>query len=339
LGQVLIQKGFIKPEDLRHSLQLQVSEIIYRLFRWIDGEYHFSPQDVVEYDQENFTPIGSESILMQGVRMLDEWPMIERVLPNFEVHVERTERGKNVELSMDRRLSIDPNLAESFDSLLEDVMTESKDQDPGEEGERLDLPHEQELVLRMIDGPTQVQDLIDRSGLNEFETCRTIYDLIEIGLVRRSAGDHLPVPGADDVERRTVPFVIPGLLIAALALISVFVGWNPLNRTAPSPLQFPQRAGVFEDVTLYRLQTIGDAIERYYFRNRAFPDSLSQMKRLGMLGERDIRDPMNRAYEYEVAFDQESVVVRGRDRDGRISDRFVFQMNVSRSDAGQPGLE
>ena len=66
------------------ALNLQILQIIYRLFRWKDGEYNFEPHDTVEYDRENVTPMAAESILMEGIRMLDEWPIIEKKIPSFD---------------------------------------------------------------------------------------------------------------------------------------------------------------------------------------------------------------------------------------------------------------
>ncbi len=85
LGHVLIDHRYISSQDLRHALQLQVTQVIYRLFRWKDGEYHFSQEEKVDYDRENFTPISAENILMEGVRMVDEWPMIEKKIHSAEM--------------------------------------------------------------------------------------------------------------------------------------------------------------------------------------------------------------------------------------------------------------
>ena len=180
LGQVLIQKGFIKSEDLCESLQTQTTQIIYRLFRWQDGEYHFQQERYVDYDQENFSPISSESILMEGVRMLDEWPMIEKVIPNFDVLLEKTDKGKKLRLDLDHHFSLDTG-GESFDTLLEDVLSQNTGRsDP--DGNRLDS--QQEVILKMVDGVSLVQDIIDQTGMNEFETCRILYDLIGMGYIR-----------------------------------------------------------------------------------------------------------------------------------------------------------
>ena len=56
-----------------------------RLFRWKDGEYHFSQETTIEYDRDNVVPISAESILMEGARMIDEWPIIEKRIRSYDM--------------------------------------------------------------------------------------------------------------------------------------------------------------------------------------------------------------------------------------------------------------
>ena len=74
-----------RQDKLKESIQLQITQIIYRLFRWKDAEYHFSQETTIEYDRDNVTPIAAESILMEGARMLDEWPIIEKRVRSYDM--------------------------------------------------------------------------------------------------------------------------------------------------------------------------------------------------------------------------------------------------------------
>src|SRR5881409_414225 len=78
LGFILTHYGIISAESLRRAIQLQILQIVYRLFRWKDGDYHFSQETTIEYDRDHVVPITAESILMEGARMIDEWPIIEK---------------------------------------------------------------------------------------------------------------------------------------------------------------------------------------------------------------------------------------------------------------------
>src|SRR5262245_8550611 len=85
LGHVLITGNYITTKDLKDALQTQVSQIVFKVFRWRDGEYHFAPTDNVDYDRENFTPMSADFILMEGIRMVDEWPIIEKKIPSMDI--------------------------------------------------------------------------------------------------------------------------------------------------------------------------------------------------------------------------------------------------------------
>src|SRR5207249_5968662 len=68
---------------------LQVTQSVHHLFRWRNGEYDFSQEETIDYDREHFTPIPAENILMEGARMIDEWPIIERRITSFHMILRR----------------------------------------------------------------------------------------------------------------------------------------------------------------------------------------------------------------------------------------------------------
>jgi hypothetical protein len=41
------------------------------------GRYHFDPAAEADYDRENVQPVSTDHILMEGIRRVDEWPIIE----------------------------------------------------------------------------------------------------------------------------------------------------------------------------------------------------------------------------------------------------------------------
>src|SRR5436853_7356750 len=83
LGYVMTHYGIISADSLKQAIQLQILQIVYRLFRWKDGDYHFSQETTIEYDRDNVVPITAESILMEGARMIDEWPIIEKRIRSY----------------------------------------------------------------------------------------------------------------------------------------------------------------------------------------------------------------------------------------------------------------
>ena len=325
LGQVLIQKAFIKPEDLRDSLQIQTTQIIYRLFRWTDGEYHFQQEKFVDYDQENFSPISSDAILMEGVRMLDEWPMIEQLIPNFEVLLERTEKASNLKLDDNHDFSLDGSAGESFDTLLEDVLSDDMSGSRGRGDETGgELSRSQEMVLKLVDGVSVVQEIIDRSGMNEFETCRTLYDLIQMGYVRRVAARQEQSVKVIEEEHH-IPIWIPASLLGLIALFSSLVSWNPLNKFFPLPSELAAGPAHYKATTLHRMRIIADAIELHYAKEGSLPLSLDSLAVRDRIDRRVLTDPLGRILQYQPDLNDNSYRLSGLDRSGAVSEELVIE--------------
>ena len=101
LGRILIDHHVVEPEDVRDALTQQILQIIYRVFRWPDGDYHFSQESDIDYDGELIDPVAADSIIMEGARMMDEWPFIEQRLPDRQMVVVRTVPLESLELADD----------------------------------------------------------------------------------------------------------------------------------------------------------------------------------------------------------------------------------------------
>ena len=52
LGRILIDHGVVTIDTVRSALQQQILQIVYRIFRWNDGDYHFSQVSDIDYDRE-----------------------------------------------------------------------------------------------------------------------------------------------------------------------------------------------------------------------------------------------------------------------------------------------
>ncbi|HEY5998562.1 MAG TPA: DUF4388 domain-containing protein, partial [bacterium] len=184
LGYVLVEQKLISQQELRQALQLQVKESVYRLFRWQEGSYHFSPEPVT-FDREIYAPVPAELVLMEGVRMIDEWPILERKIPNFQVVFERVSGapatlparpGRPAKADIEELMAI-------VDDGEEPAPAAAAATAPGGEG----LGQRESALLALVDGERTVQDLIDIGQLGEFETCKVLYGLISLGLVRQRA--------------------------------------------------------------------------------------------------------------------------------------------------------
>ncbi len=76
LGNTLVKMGAISGESLRYTLVQQFTELISYLFTWRQGHYEFKPQGI-PIDKDVPISLDTQHILMEGLRILDEWSAVE----------------------------------------------------------------------------------------------------------------------------------------------------------------------------------------------------------------------------------------------------------------------
>jgi hypothetical protein len=84
LGRIMVQEGFISSDGVQAALEERTREVIYDLFLWEDGFFHFSAEG---YDANELILIKLDmnSIIFEGVRRKDEWSRIRKVFPSNDV--------------------------------------------------------------------------------------------------------------------------------------------------------------------------------------------------------------------------------------------------------------
>ena len=130
LGEILVAMGVISQPDLERYMRMQIEEAVYYLFTWTQGTFHFEA-DVRPEQQDFLVSINPESLLLEGARRVDEWSLIEKKIPSFDLI-----------FGVDRdRLAIS-----------ESTLTET-----------------QQRLMPLLDGSRDVNQVIEDSGLGEFE--------------------------------------------------------------------------------------------------------------------------------------------------------------------------
>jgi hypothetical protein len=311
MGNILIENGFIDASALREALQIQISQMIYRLFRWSDGEYNFSQEQRVEYDTQNVVPMSAESILMEGARILDEWPMIEKGLKSFETVFRRA----NVEIASSS-----------------EVAQEGGDTEDG--AQAVHLSDEERRVYDLVDGKRSVQEIVEHSVLSEFDSCRILYELLTRQLVEevRAPGQKVTAAAAPVPLRETSPI----LLGIGYLLLVLLTGGVSLYRAQPwlmralhqeplaavlSPTVGDAEVGRLEvAISRSRLQRIEFALQVYYLLGRGYPEELDDLVTGKFLHAKDLRDPWGRTFGYERLGDDYTLVPGVREGGNRTDD-------------------
>lgn len=149
LGKILVETGAISEKDLQRFIQMQIEEAVYHLFTWDQGSFHFDTDQMPDEEGIYLVSIPGEALLMEGARRVDEWSLVEKKVPSFDIVFQL-------------------------------------DKNPDQSGENVELSKEQRKVLPYIDGVRTVTDIMNEAGLVEFETGKALFGLIQAGFVSRS---------------------------------------------------------------------------------------------------------------------------------------------------------
>jgi hypothetical protein len=287
LGYIFVKGGFISHEDLKDALRLQITQIVYRLFRWRDGEYHFSQEETVDYDREHFTPVGAESVLMEGIRMIDEWPIIEKRIRSFEMVFRKSRPDAAITVA-----SQDDDGGVGQD--LESALGGQGSQATARTHDGHLLAPEQAELYRLVDGHLSVQELIDRASKGEFETCRILYDLLSRGLIQEVGGAAVQAVGR---RRRMAPVLEAmgyGMLAAWAAVSLMTMNRSPLSGTTREIASGSTIEAMRDLVARNRIERLDEAVQVYYLQKQFYPDDLRELVRGGLVGEECLKDPWGR---------------------------------------------
>lgn len=146
IGAIMLELGLLTKTELAQYLKIQVEEIVYNLFSWPEGEFSFQDEMKPPEDQI-LVNLDTMNLIMEGTRRIDEWLEIRKVLPEHN-------------------------------RLLKPV------QNPNLRGKEITLTADEYQVLMMIDGTKTYADLMENSSLGDFLTARSLYTLLNLGLVQ-----------------------------------------------------------------------------------------------------------------------------------------------------------
>src|SRR3989475_4877146 len=147
LGEILVIQNVLTQQELERYMRMQIEESVYYLFTWTQGTFNFEA-DVRPEQQDFLVSINPESLLLEGARRVDEWGLIEKKIPSFDL-IFLVDR--------DRLAISDAKLTETQDRL-----------------------------LPLLDGSRDVNQVIEDSGLGEFEVGKALYGLVTAGFLHRA---------------------------------------------------------------------------------------------------------------------------------------------------------
>lgn len=76
LGKILIEQNLVEKDVIYDILRNQVNETVIQVFNWNRGTYSFTTQGVPQDKEFAFT-IDTQHLLMEGLRIVDEWSVVK----------------------------------------------------------------------------------------------------------------------------------------------------------------------------------------------------------------------------------------------------------------------
>ena len=148
--RLLVERAGVSAEQVQQIQELLNKETIFGLLRWRSGSFHFRPQ-TVQTPHESVRLLPAEEILMDGLRMLDEWRTLDAD-------------------------ATDPDA----------VFRQSGELDVYDEWAAGDPPERKAAAARLfraVDGHRSVRRLADFSREGTFETARLLTGLRRAGVI------------------------------------------------------------------------------------------------------------------------------------------------------------
>lgn len=204
LGHVLISENLVSEDLLRKAVEAQLLQVVFRLFRWREGDYNFETEATVDYERTGSVSLGADFILMEGIRMVDEWPIIERKIPSMSAVFRRVVDAGQVQ---EKRGDDD-----GLDGLLSGV-------GDGGGAARITLSGDEMLVYNAVDGRRSCQQIVECTPLHDFAVCRTLLDLMDRDVVALT-----DLKGASGRTRTGARADAPGIAFMALAVGAALFG-------------------------------------------------------------------------------------------------------------------
>jgi hypothetical protein len=147
----LCELGYLQPDELTHAIERQVSAIVLNAMSYRSGSYTI--EFTSEFPSEIVgLPLATERLILDGVRHIEYWSLIWRGLAR-----------------LDRMLELVPGA---------DMRAYN-----------LELGDDENLILSLLTEPQTIGQLCARSYLTNFVTCRTLWGLLAVNLVRDAAGE------------------------------------------------------------------------------------------------------------------------------------------------------
>jgi hypothetical protein len=158
LGLLLIGAGYCSQRDIVQAVKAHILDNVYPLFAWAEGSFYFEPGIVPPEDQVTIT-LNLENIIIEGTRTIKEWERLKDDLPTLDVA----------------------------------LMFVAK---PTTNMKEVQLTVEEWRVLSYVNPKNSVRQIAKACGMDDFQIRKTVYRLLQAGLVQIVKSEAKAVPAS-----------------------------------------------------------------------------------------------------------------------------------------------
>jgi hypothetical protein len=162
LGAILVESGALEPEELLPAVELQVREILLEVFTWTRGEYELVMSEP-GFEDVVILSFPMENLILEGIHRIRAWSRIQGGIGGIDAVPFPT---GDTELRL-----------------------------------KIDLSDEEQEVLSHVDGRATVEQICQVSYLSNLETCRILWGLQILGVIRWAQGEERAAVSAGVLAR------------------------------------------------------------------------------------------------------------------------------------------
>lgn len=196
LGTILVQEGYLKAGELYQGVIDQVEEIVYSVFEWTDGDYEFQTGELPSKEVITLS-ISTPDIINIGIGRIWRWSWISKGVGALDtLYVRRREWS-----SIARKMLVTPAM---------------------------------QSMMEMLEEPKTLEDILESSRVNSYETCKLIWSLLSTGIIEKIPRMELPPEAEKPVEEAMETPQQP-----AEAPATEVIPWEPRRLPPVPPLPVP----------------------------------------------------------------------------------------------------
>ena len=269
LRHIVQDRGWLSAEELNAVEDRLTQDTIFDALRWEGGSFDFQPMDSVP-QRHGTLRLGAEQILMDGLRMLDEWRTFAGRVPSED--------------TVFRRCAADPDAAER----------EGCEVARSDAGQRL---------LALVDGRLPVRRIIDLSRLGTFEGTRLLASCVDAGLLEPCRAGSLPSGwklwsegsgrgrGVRALAEVALPLLALCLVVATLSTLTV-----PPSRGESWPIPRTDLEGAAD---VEHMRALRKLAEVFHLLESRWPVTLEELPAWGLVDSKALASPRGRPYHSE----------------------------------------